>query len=152
MPGRRLLDAHLPDLPPPSLESAHSLLPEVFTYHLKNHFTGEFMVKVDGATMHYGLEARAPLLDQHLWEFGAALPFSMRMHRWRLKALLREICRRRIGARIANRPKQGFLLYLSRVGCSIAGRATWRHCGAIQSWFGKHGSSEALWIPRLTRR
>jgi asparagine synthase (glutamine-hydrolysing) len=32
----------------------------------------------------------------------------MRMHRWRLKALLREICRRRIGARIANRPKQGF--------------------------------------------
>jgi asparagine synthase (glutamine-hydrolysing) len=114
MLGERALDAGQVDVPPPSLESARHLLSELFAYQKRTYFTGEFMVKVDGATMHYAVEARSPLLDQQLWEFAAALPFSLRLHRGRLKAVLREICRRRIGARIANRRKQGFTVPVER--------------------------------------
>jgi asparagine synthase (glutamine-hydrolysing) len=114
MLGERALDAGQVDVPPPSLESARHLLTELFAYQRRTYFTGEFMVKVDGATMHHAVEARSPLLDQQLWEFAAALPFSVRLHRGRLKAVLREICRRRIGARIANRRKQGFTVPVER--------------------------------------
>jgi asparagine synthase (glutamine-hydrolysing) len=114
MPGERLLDTKSANGHEASLESARQLLPEVFAHHLGNHFLGEFMVKVDGATMHYGLEARAPLLDQELWEFGAALPFALRLRRGRLKAVLREIARRRIGAQVAKRPKRGFTVPVER--------------------------------------
>jgi asparagine synthetase B (glutamine-hydrolysing) len=50
--------------------------------------------KIDGATMHHGLEARAPLLDQQLWEFASALPVGVRLAGGRLKAPLRAIARR----------------------------------------------------------
>jgi asparagine synthase (glutamine-hydrolysing) len=114
MLGERALDTGGFPLPAPSFESARHLASEVFEYHLRTHFASEFMVKVDAATMHHGLEARAPLLDQRLWEFGAALPFSLRLHRGRLKAVLREICRRRIGPKIATRRKQGFTIPVER--------------------------------------
>ena len=91
-----------------SHESARSLLPDFLTYDRKTRFVGEYMTKVDGATMFYGLEARAPFLDQDLWEFAAALPFELRMRQNTLKAILRELARRRIGERVASGRKRGF--------------------------------------------
>jgi asparagine synthase (glutamine-hydrolysing) len=93
---------------PPSLGSARHLLQEVFEYHRRTHFTGEFMTKVDGGSMYYAMEARAPFLDHTLWEFAASLPASIRFHDGALKSVLREIARRRIGPEVAMRPKQGF--------------------------------------------
>jgi asparagine synthase (glutamine-hydrolysing) len=55
----------------PSAASAQRLFRDVFESHRQLHFTSEFMTKVDGATMHYALEARAPFLDQKIWEFAA---------------------------------------------------------------------------------
>ena len=68
------------------------------------------ITKVDGGTMHYALEARSPLLDQEIWNFAATLPFSVRLHGGELKAILREIARRRIGPAIARRKKRGFTI------------------------------------------
>jgi hypothetical protein len=82
---------------PPSLESARTLLSGVFGYQRRMHFLSEFMPKVDGGTMHYAIEARAPFLDHKVWEFAAALPPEVRFHGGRLKAVLREIVRRRVG-------------------------------------------------------
>jgi asparagine synthase (glutamine-hydrolysing) len=93
---------------PPSLESARTLLSGVFGYHRRMHFLSEFMPKVDGGTMHYAIEARAPFLDHKIWEFAAALPPKVRFHGGRLKAVLREIVRRRVGPEVAFRKKQGF--------------------------------------------
>ncbi|MBV8845139.1 MAG: asparagine synthase (glutamine-hydrolyzing), partial [Bryobacterales bacterium] len=112
--GDRLLHSNRRRHIQPSLASARNLQAEVFAYHLRHHFTGEFMVKVDGASMHNGLEARAPFLDHQLWEFAAPLPFSTRLPGLRLKAILREICKRRVGAAIANRPKAGFTVPVER--------------------------------------
>jgi asparagine synthase (glutamine-hydrolysing) len=77
-------------------------------YHRRTRFVGEFMTKVDAATMHYSLEARSPFLDQELWEFAARLPFDVRLRGGRLKAVLREIARRRLGERVAQGRKRGF--------------------------------------------
>jgi asparagine synthase (glutamine-hydrolysing) len=99
---------------PNSSASARRLLADVFAYHRGMHFTGEFMPKVDGATMYYSIEARAPFLDQGLWEFAARLPVDIRLRRGELKAPLREIARRRIGADVASRKKQGFTVPVER--------------------------------------
>jgi asparagine synthase (glutamine-hydrolysing) len=79
------------------------------------------MTKVDGATMYHALEARSPFLDQELWEFAAQLPFETRLRRATLKAVLRELARRRVGERVARGRKRGFGV---PVGRWIAGR--WR--------------------------
>ncbi len=88
--------------------SAANLLQEFLDYEHHTRFTGEYMTKVDGSTMHYALEARAPFLDQELWNFAARLPFALRLHGNQLKAILREIARRRLGPALAQAPKQGF--------------------------------------------
>jgi asparagine synthase (glutamine-hydrolysing) len=93
-----------------SFASARRLLPDVFAYHLRTEFIGEYMPKVDGGTMYHGLEARAPFLDHKLWELAAALPARIRFHGGHLKAILREIVARRVGTEVARRPKQGFTI------------------------------------------
>jgi asparagine synthase (glutamine-hydrolysing) len=78
------------------------------------HFTSEFMTKVDGGTMYYSLEARAPFLDQAIWEFAARLPPPIHFQGGQLKAVLREIVRRRVGPQVAFRAKQGFTIPAER--------------------------------------
>jgi asparagine synthase (glutamine-hydrolysing) len=106
---------------PWSRESARRLLTEFLVYDRKTRFAGEYMTKVDGATMYYALEARAPFLDQELWNYAASLPFSVRLREGRLKAVLRELARRRMGEHVATRPKRGFSIPVQRW---LAGR--WR--------------------------
>jgi asparagine synthase (glutamine-hydrolysing) len=115
--GRQVSQRQIPD----SLDSARRLVGDVFSYHRRMGFAGEFMTKVDGATMYYGIEARAPFLDQEIWEFAATLPEGLRFRGGKLKAVLREIARRRIGPRVASRKKQGFTVPVERW---LAGR--WR--------------------------
>jgi asparagine synthase (glutamine-hydrolysing) len=95
---------------PASFASANQLLAEVFRFHRRMHFTSEFMTKVDGGTMYHSLEARAPFLDQAIWEYAARLPAEIHFHGGRLKAVLREIARRRAGPEVAFRRKQGFTI------------------------------------------
>ena len=95
---------------PASLASARRLSAEVFQFQKRMHFGSEFMTKVDGATMYYSLEARSPFLDQAVWEYAAKLPPRIHFHGGRLKAVLREIARRRAGPEVAFRPKQGFTI------------------------------------------
>jgi asparagine synthase (glutamine-hydrolysing) len=93
---------------PLSMDSARNLLTEILDYQQRMWFPGHFMTKVDGGAMFHALEARAPFLDQKLWEFGARLPLGLRLRGGELKAVLREIVRRRISPAVASRKKQGF--------------------------------------------
>ena len=104
---------------PLSFNSGRNLLSEYLGYEYRMRFVAEFMTKVDGGTMQYAIEARSPWLDHKLWEFAAALPFSVRLHKGRLKAVLREVARRRIGPQVAFRKKRGFTI---PVGNWLAGR------------------------------
>lgn len=93
---------------PPSTASARNLLNEFLDYQQRMWFVAEFMTKVDGGTMHYALEARSPFLDQKLWEFAATIAPEVRLRGGTLKAILREIVRRRVSPVVASRRKQGF--------------------------------------------
>jgi asparagine synthase (glutamine-hydrolysing) len=99
---------------PVSVASARNLVADVFQFHRRMHFTSEFMTKVDGGTMYHSLEARSPFLDHALWEFAAKLPPSIHFHKGRLKAVLREIVRRRVGPEVAFRQKKGFTIPVER--------------------------------------
>ena len=88
--------------------SGRSVLDDYLVYARGHQFVAEDLTKVDGATMYYGLEARSPFLDYQLWDFAAALPYAVRLHGGQLKAILREIARRRISPRLAAGRKRGF--------------------------------------------
>jgi asparagine synthase (glutamine-hydrolysing) len=127
--GERLAQAAGEDhdaLPP--YERGCGALQDLLAYERAARFTGEYLTKVDGASMHHGLEARSPFLDQALWDFASALPFELRLRHGRLKAILRELARRRIGPQLANRAKTGFGVPVQRW---IAGR--WR--AQVESMF-----------------
>ncbi len=97
-----------------TVRSARRLLEEYLAHDVEHQFVSEYLAKVDGSTMHYALEARSPFLDQDLWEFAASLPVTVRLHDGELKAILREIARRRIGRRVAGLRKQGFAVPVQR--------------------------------------
>ena len=97
-----------------SLDSARHLLQQYLNSSMERRFTGEYMTKVDGGAMWYAVEARSPFLDQDLWEFAARLPTDVKLHRGKLKAILRELVRRKIGPRVADRTKRGFSIPAER--------------------------------------
>lgn len=97
-----------------SFQSARRVLTDFMEYERRMRFVSEYMTKVDGATMFHALEARAPFLDQRVWEFADALPYSVRLQGGELKAILRAIVRKRVGAQVAGRKKRGFTVPVNR--------------------------------------
>jgi asparagine synthase (glutamine-hydrolysing) len=91
-------------------DGGRTALPDFLAYDFNQRFTGEYLPKVDGATMHYALEARSPFLDQEMWSYAASLPFSVRLQGYTLKALLRRIAARRVSPEIAALKKRGFTI------------------------------------------
>ncbi len=113
--GERIRGAQLPQRQiERSVESARNALAEWLEYIYQNQFVGEYMTKVDGGTMYYAMESRSPFLDQVMWEYAGALPYSLRLRQGALKAVLREIARRRIGERVATGRKRGFTIPVDR--------------------------------------
>ena len=97
-----------------SNESARNVLTEFLEYDRDNRFVGEYMTKVDGATMFHSLEARSPFLDQDMWEFASGLSFETRLHGGRLKSILRELARQKLGERVSRGSKRGFTIPVQR--------------------------------------
>jgi len=109
--GTRLLDSKFVDSSLPerwSTALGKRALTDYLEHAYRTQFVAEYMTKVDGATMHFGLEARSPFLDQNLWTFVASLPQELRLRGYRLKALLRELAAKRVGPQTSRRRKMGF--------------------------------------------
>jgi asparagine synthase (glutamine-hydrolysing) len=68
----------------------------------------DILVKVDVASMAFGLETRAPLLDHVLAEHVARLPSSMKMKGLATKAFFKKALRPRLPAATLERKKMGF--------------------------------------------
>jgi asparagine synthase (glutamine-hydrolysing) len=113
--GSRLQGRDLPQRKIPlSMAAGRTVLSDFLNYQQRMWFVSEFMTKVDGATMNFALEARSPFLDHTLWDFAAALPPALRLRGGTLKAILREIVRRRVSPAVASRRKQGFTIPVQR--------------------------------------
>lgn len=75
---------------------------------IKIWLPGDILTKVDRTSMAVGLEAREPLLDYRLIEFGARLPVGMRVRGTTGKWLLKQAMRRYLPDDILFRRKMGF--------------------------------------------
>ena len=73
----------------------------------------DILTKTDRTSMAVSLEAREPLLDHRLVEFGAGLPDSMRLRGVQGKWLLKKTMERYLPRHILYRPKQGFVTPVS---------------------------------------
>jgi asparagine synthase (glutamine-hydrolysing) len=93
---------------------SNGMVEALLKFERRSRFVGEYLKKVDGATMHHGIEARAPFLDQDLWNFAGVLPIDIRLRRGELKAILRALARRHLGFSIAARRKRGFRIPAER--------------------------------------
>ena len=70
-------------------------------------------VKVDRASMAYGVEVRSPFLDYRVIEFARTLPVSYRFHNGKRKRILRDILNEYIPENVFDVPKKGFAIPLA---------------------------------------
>jgi asparagine synthase (glutamine-hydrolysing) len=78
------------------------------------YLTDDVLVKVDRTSMMSSLETRAPLLDHHVLEFVARMPFEYKLRGDVTKWVLRECVRPLLPPAIMARGKQGFGVPLGR--------------------------------------
>lgn len=76
---------------------------------LKFYMPGDILTKVDRTSMAVSLEAREPLLDHRLIEFGARLPERLRVRGATGKWLIKQAMRRYLPEDVLFRPKMGFV-------------------------------------------
>jgi asparagine synthase (glutamine-hydrolysing) len=80
---------------------------------VKTYLPGDLLVKMDIATMAYGLEARSPFLDDEMMQLAASIPAGVKMHGGRKKAVLRDALRGWVPDDVLDKPKQGFCVPLA---------------------------------------
>jgi asparagine synthase (glutamine-hydrolysing) len=68
----------------------------------------DYLRKVDISSSAHGLEVRVPFLDNKVLDFAAKVPMDLKIRSGTLKYLLRELARKKISDRIADKGKWGF--------------------------------------------
>lgn len=75
---------------------------------LITYLRDDVLQKVDRGTMAHGLEARSPLLDFRVVEFGQSLPTGYKISGRHNKRILRELAAARVDVSLSRLPKRGF--------------------------------------------
>ena len=73
-----------------------------------SYLPDDVLVKVDRASMSFGLETRIPFLDKRIIEFAWSLPIEMKVKNNNKKRILKQILFKYLPKDIIQRPKQGF--------------------------------------------
>jgi len=76
----------------------------------QTYLSDDILQKVDRASMSVSLEAREPLLDQHIIEWAARLPTEMKYKNGEKKYILKQIVHKYLPESLMERPKMGFAI------------------------------------------
>jgi len=82
-------------------------------FDLTSYLPDDLNVKMDRATMRFGLEARSPFLDQELVDFALRLPLDFKIRGKERKYILRKALAKILPPDVLNRPKRGFQVPLA---------------------------------------
>ena len=82
---------------------------------LKHYLPGDLLVKVDRASMNYGLETRMPFLNKKVYEFSNKIPMKYKIDKKFSKIVLKDILYRYVPKKLIERPKQGFLIPINEI-------------------------------------
>ncbi len=88
--------------------SGESPLNTMMAWDFHHYLPDDLLVKVDRATMFYGVECREPFLDHRLVEFAMRVPEELKIKDGRGKYLLRKLLSRYLPSDFFERKKQGF--------------------------------------------
>lgn len=88
-------------------------LQSAMLFDLTSYLPDDLNVKMDRATMAFGLEARSPFLDQELVEFSLSLPLNQKVNHGMTKIALKRALKDIVPAWVLNRPKMGFQVPLA---------------------------------------
>lgn len=79
-----------------------------------SYLPDDLLTKVDMTSMANSLEVRCPLLDHHLVEYAARIPWSYKVRHGGTKWILKKACAGLIPGEILGRHKQGFAIPVNR--------------------------------------
>lgn len=83
-------------------------------FDLQYYLQDDLLVKIDRATMRFGLEARCPLLDYRIIEFALNLDTSLKYRNQESKYLMKKILYQYVPESYFQRPKRGFSIPLAK--------------------------------------
>jgi asparagine synthase (glutamine-hydrolysing) len=86
----------------------HDPLASMISADISTLLPDDYLVKVDRASMAYGLEVRPPLLDHELFELASRIPSKFKVHHGETKWIFKQACGDLLPQGLLNRPKQGF--------------------------------------------
>ena len=88
-------------------ESKHMAM-AMMEVDMNTYLPDDILVKVDRASMSFGLETRAPFIDRRVIEFMSRVPVEILMDKSKNKILLRELLEYYLPKNLLDRPKMGF--------------------------------------------
>ncbi|WP_425616575.1 asparagine synthase (glutamine-hydrolyzing) [Anatilimnocola sp. NA78] len=86
----------------------HDPLASMISADIATLLPDDYLVKVDRASMAYGLEVRPPLLDHELFELASRIPSRFKVRQGETKWIFKQACGDLLPQGLLNRPKQGF--------------------------------------------
>ncbi len=87
---------------------------KIMEIDIQSYLNDDILVKVDRASMKYGLEVRSPFLDVDVAEFAMSLPYEWKQHGVTRKKILIDTFSKYLPAEIFHRPKMGFGVPIAR--------------------------------------
>ena len=108
LPIRRLFEPQWEHSLPRSASRLERLSAHTTEANLRLDLPGDYLFKVDMASMKESLEVRVPMLDEDLFAFGLSLPHDLKVKGRTCKKVLRAVAEQRLPPSVANKPKMGF--------------------------------------------